>query len=84
MKGHYTLVEHPEDGTRRLEVRGVTPEQQERVRGVLGYLFATEAEAAEFAQRETYFKGKGPLRQTFSHKRIDGLRIYVHLSRAGG
>jgi hypothetical protein len=82
-EGNYTLVEHSERRNRGLEVRRVTSEQQETVRRVLGYLFATEAEAAEFAKGETFFDGgEGPLRQAFSHKRIDGVRIYVYRSRA--
>ena len=78
------LVEHSERTDHALEVKRVTPEQQDTERRVRGYLFASEEEAAEFATGETFFDGKGPLRQTFSHKRIEGLRIYRHLSQAAG
>jgi hypothetical protein len=50
-----------------------------------GFLFATAEDAEQFARRELIFKD-GPLvaRQAFSHKRVDGRRIYVRLGSVGG
>jgi hypothetical protein len=49
-----------------------------------GFLFATADQAQEFAKSELVFGDEGPprARQAFSHKRVDGLRIYVHLGKS--
>jgi len=51
-----------------------------------GYLFASTAEAEKFAKGEMLFGDKGPphARQMFARKRVDGLRVYVHMGQAGG
>src|SRR5215211_6777344 len=84
--GDFTLVEHPEPANRGLAVRVVTPAQKKMVWRWGGFLFATAADAEEFAKGEMMFGEGGPphARQAFSHKRVDGLRIYVHQGSAGG
>jgi hypothetical protein len=81
--GDFTLVEHPEPDNRGLEVRRVTAAEKRMVWRWGGFLFATAEEAREFAHRELVFGEEAPphARQAFSHKRVDGLRIYVHLGR---
>lgn len=83
--GDFTLVEHPEPGNRGLAVRPVTPKEKKMVWRWGGFLFATVADAEEFAKGEMMFGEGGPshARQTFSHRRVDGLRIYVHTGSAG-
>jgi hypothetical protein len=80
--GDFTVVEHPQAGNRGLAVRAVTPEQKKTVWRWGGFLFATAADAEAFAKGEMMFDENGPphARQAFSHKRVDGLRIYVHQS----
>ena len=77
------MVEHADPDNRGLEVRPVSAEDQATVRRVGGYLFPTPVEAREFANGEMLYGDKGPpvARQAFSPKRVDGLRIYVHLGQ---
>ena len=79
--GDFTVVEHPDSGNRGLAVRPVTEAEKKMVRCWGGFLFATAAEAEAFAKSELVFGEDGPphARHAFSHKRVDGLRIYVHL-----
>ena len=82
--GDYTVVEYPEPGNRGLVVRRVAAAERRTVWRWDGFLFATAEEAQEFANRELVFGDEGPphARQAFSHKRVDGLRIYVHLGQS--
>jgi hypothetical protein len=82
--GDFTLVEHPTSGNRGLAVRRVTAAEKRMVWRWGGFLFATAAQAQEFAKSELVFGDEGPprARQAFSHKRVDGLRIYVHLGKS--
>ena len=85
-EGDFTLVEHPEHGKRGLAVRRVNEKERKTVWRRGGFLFATEAEAWTFAEAELIFDREGPrhVRRTFSHKKVDGLRIYVHMGSTGG
>ena len=68
--GDYTLVE---EASRRMVWRWG------------GYLFATAEDAERFSKGQLIFEdGPQVARQAFSHKRVDGRRIYVHLGSAGG
>ena len=81
----WTVVESPEV-KRALVVRPVEEADWKAVRRWGGYLFATMAEAEEFARRERQFGEGGPpwARGTFGRKRVDGLRIYIGLIPGGG
>jgi hypothetical protein len=83
--GDYTLVEDGEAGPRGLAVRRVSEAERRVVWRWGGFLFATAEEAEQFASGELMFRD-GPqfARQAFSHKRVDGRRIYVRLGSAGG
>ena len=84
--GDFTLVEHPEYGKRGLAIRRVDDKERKTVWRWGGFLFATEADAEAFAQGELIFEGQGRppyVRGVFSHKRVDGLRVYVHLGHVG-
>ncbi len=82
--GDFTLVEHPESGNRGLAVRPVSDAEKRMVWRWGGFLFDTADEAQEFAHSELIFGDEGPpqARQAFSHQRVDGLRIYVHLGQS--
>ena len=63
-------------------VRRVNDTERKTVWRWGGFLFATEADAEAFAEGELLFDGQGrppQVRRAFSHKRVDGLGIYVHL-----
>jgi hypothetical protein len=77
-QGAFTLVEGPQ-GDSGLDVQETSPEDQEIVRRVGGFLFPTAHAAEEFGRSQQLFgPHKAPHRYTFSHRRIDGLRIYVY------
>ena len=82
--GDFTLVESPDASGHGLVVRRVSDADKRLVRRWGGFLFATEAEAQAFAQREMASGGSlslgGP--RAFSHKRVDGQRIYVQVGRS--
>jgi hypothetical protein len=84
-EGDFTLVEHPEHGKRGLAVRRVNEKERKNVWRRGGFLFATEAEAWTFAEDELIFDGDGPrhVRQTFSHQKVGGLRIYINMGSTG-
>ena len=83
--GDYTLVEDREAGSRGLAVRPVSEAERRMVWRWGGYLFATAEDAERFAKGQLIFEdGPQVARQAFSHKRVDGRRIYVHLGSAGG
>lgn len=78
--GDYTLVEDQEAGPRSLAVRPVSEAERRMVWRYGGFLFATAEDAELFAKGELMFRdGPQVARQAFSHKRVDGRRIYVHL-----
>jgi hypothetical protein len=81
--GDYTLVEDRQ-GARGLAVRRVSESERRMVWRWGGFLFATAEEAEQFAGGEMQFRD-GPqfARQAFSHKRVDGRRIYVYLGGGG-
>ena len=82
--GDFTLVESPDASGSGLVVRRVSEADRRIVQRWGGFLFATEAEAQDFAQREIASGGNlslgGP--RAFSHKRVDGQRIYVQFGRS--
>jgi hypothetical protein len=82
---YFTLVESS-DVKRALVVRQVDEADTKAVRRWGGYLFATMAEAEEFARSERQFGDGGPpwARGTFGRKRVDGRRIYIGLIPGGG
>jgi hypothetical protein len=85
-EGDFTLAEDPEPGNRGLAVRPVAREEKKVVWRWGGYLFVTATEAEEFAKAEMVFHPDDPphARQALSHKRVDRLRIYVHVGSVGG
>jgi hypothetical protein len=79
-----TLVESP-DVKGGLVVRQVGEAEEELVRRWRGRLFATVAEAEAFLETQRVFEhGPARARGAFSHKRVDGLRIYIPGPLAGG
>jgi ketosteroid isomerase-like protein len=83
--GDYTLVEDQEAGPRGLAVRRVSEAERRMVWRWGGFLFATAEDAEQFARGQMQFRdGPHIARQAFSHKRVDGQRIYVHLGSVGG
>lgn len=79
----FTLVESPEVKG-GLVVRQVGEAEEEMVRRWRGYLFSTVAEAEAFLVCQMHFEDGPPqVRGAFSHKRVDGLRIYMPPSLAG-
>jgi hypothetical protein len=80
----FTLVESPE-AKRGLVVRQVGEAEEELVRRCRGCLFATMAEAEAFLETQMLFGEDGPpwARGVFSHKHVDGLRIYIPAYLAG-
>jgi len=81
----FTLVESP-DVKGGLVVRQVGEAQEEMIRRWRGRLFATVVEAESFLETQMLFGEDGPprARGAFSHKRVDGLRIYIAAPLAGG
>ena len=84
--GEFTVVEDPQAGPRALTVRRVTDKERRMVWRWGGFLFTTVADAEQFAKDESIFDpDRAPfVRQAFSHKRVDGRRIYVHQGSVGG
>jgi hypothetical protein len=79
----FTLVESPEVKL-GLVVRQVDEAEEKMVQRWRGRLFATMAEAEAFLECQMRFEDGPPqVRGAFSHKRVDGLRIYMPPSLAG-
>jgi hypothetical protein len=65
-------------------VRPVTEAERKMVWRWGSFLCDSAAEAEEFARTELVFGDDGAphARRAFSHKRVDGLRVYVRLGSA--